>query len=94
MAEERKSGRNTLFMNLISLCFYSVHHSLVTTSALLYLTEHEAVQNSLHMEQEDICICMEAEQKICSPRGCGEYSYCTFTFLCWYSVGMGLYRKL
>ena len=53
--------------------------SLVTTSALLYnfLTELKAVQNSVHMEQKDMCICVEDGKgnKACSPRGYGKYRY-------------------
>ena len=72
MAEERKSEIH--FKNSISLCVHSVYHVLVTTSALVYLTE--AVQNPVHvMEQKERCMCVQPKggKKICSPGGCGEY---------------------
>ena len=91
MAEVRKTGGNAAYIR--NQCFYSVYHCLITISPLLYLTELKAVQNSVHMEQEDTCICVQpkGEKNICSPRGCGEYNYCTVLFYCRYCMGMGLY---
>ena len=88
MAEERKSGRNKLFNEFIFL--FSASQSGYY-KCMLYFTEYEAVQNSVYMEQEDMCICVEAKgQKICSPRGCGEYMLVLLLVLC----GNGAVQKV